>query len=310
MSDSDLLETQLPSTPATSRSRARPADELPDDLLREATQRLGILARVWAGLFVFGLLLNHGVAPLLDIDMKDLIPWGPTADIVAVISIAVSIWLWRYTRRLTCNPRLALDIALGYEVLAGPGHRRRKPVGADAAAGRPAVVALRPDPDLPHDRPQYAPEDADRLADRGVDGPGRDPGGAPAGARDAERRAHPVELPAELCLRADRGDPVQDHDPAGTPPAARAGAGQLSAGGADRPRRDGGGVAGHASDARAPGRDQADQAGDPGRPRRRRSHRAHRALPPRGARRRPVCSRPTRSGCTISARPGPAPSTS
>jgi eukaryotic-like serine/threonine-protein kinase len=82
MSDSDLLETQLPSTPATSRSRARPADELPDDLLREATQRLGILA---------------------------------------LVSIVVSVWLWRYTRRLTCNPRLALDIALGYEVLLALG---------------------------------------------------------------------------------------------------------------------------------------------------------------------------------------------
>ena len=121
MSDSDLLETQLPSTPATSRHGARAADELPDDLLREATQRLGILAQVWAGLFVIGLLINHAVAPLLDIEMKDLIPWGPTADIVGVISIAVSIWLWRYTRRLTCNPRLALDIALGYEVLLALG---------------------------------------------------------------------------------------------------------------------------------------------------------------------------------------------
>jgi hypothetical protein len=121
MSDSDLLETQLPSTPATSRPGGRPADELPDDLLREATQRLGILARVWAGLFAFGLVLNHLVAPLLGISMKDLIPWGPAADIVAVTSIAVSIWLWRYTRRLTCNPRLALDIALGYEVLLALG---------------------------------------------------------------------------------------------------------------------------------------------------------------------------------------------
>jgi eukaryotic-like serine/threonine-protein kinase len=121
MSDSDLLETQLPTTPATSRPGARASDELPDDLLREATQRLGILALVWAGLFVMGLVLNHIVAPLLDMAMEDLIPWGPTADTVGVISIAVSIWLWRYTRRLTCNPRLALDIALGYEVLLALG---------------------------------------------------------------------------------------------------------------------------------------------------------------------------------------------
>ena len=310
MSDSDLLETQLPTTPVTSRPGRRPADELPDDLLREATQRLGILARVWAGLFVFGLVLNHAVAPLLDMDMKDLIPWGPTADIVGVISIA------RVDLALAVHPAAHLQFPPGARYrpgvrgAAGPGHRDREPVGADAAAGRAALVALRPDPHLPHDRPQYAPEDADRLTDRGVDGPGRDPGGAPARARDADHRAHPVELPAELCVRADRRDPLQDHDPDGTPRAARAGAGQLPVGGADRPRRDGGGVAGHPSHARPPRRDQADQAGDPGRARCRRGQRAHRAVPPRGRGRLRLCNRPTRSGCTISARPGPAPSTS
>ena len=38
-----------------------------------------------------------------------------------MLSIAVSIWLWHYTRKLTCNPRRALDIALGYEVLLAFG---------------------------------------------------------------------------------------------------------------------------------------------------------------------------------------------
>ncbi|MEP6687223.1 MAG: serine/threonine-protein kinase [Gemmatimonadales bacterium] len=121
MSDSDLLETQLPTTPVTSRPGARLADELPDDLLREAAHRLGILALVWAGLFVIGLVLNHLVAPLLDMDMHDLIPWGRAADTVGVISIAVSLWLWRYTRRFTCDPRWALDLALWYEVLLALG---------------------------------------------------------------------------------------------------------------------------------------------------------------------------------------------
>ncbi len=121
MSDSDLLETQLPTTPATSQPGGRAADELPDDLLREATQRLGILAVVWAGLFVIGLTLNHLVAPLLHMNMQELIPWGRAADTVAVISIAVSLWLWRYTRRFTCNPRWALDVALGYQVLLAFG---------------------------------------------------------------------------------------------------------------------------------------------------------------------------------------------
>ena len=123
MSDSDLLETQLPTTPATSRPGAREADQLPDDLLREAAHRLGILALVWAGLFMIGLVLNHLVAPLLDMDMRELIPWGRAADTVGIISIAVSLWLWRYTRtrNCDCDPRWALELALWYEVLLALG---------------------------------------------------------------------------------------------------------------------------------------------------------------------------------------------
>jgi serine/threonine-protein kinase len=119
MSDAELLETQLPTTPTTQMGTA--ADELPDDLLREATQRLGILAAVWAVLFVIGIVMNDLVAPLLHLPMRDLIPWGRAADLVAVLSIALSVWLWRYTRRLTCQPRRALDLALGYEVLLALG---------------------------------------------------------------------------------------------------------------------------------------------------------------------------------------------
>jgi hypothetical protein len=119
MSDAELLETQLPTTPST-QAGAR-AEELPDDLLREATQRLGILAAVWAGLFVIGIVMNDVIAPLVRLPMRDLIPWGRPADVVGVLSIALSLWLWRYTRRLSCRPRLALDLALGYEVVLALG---------------------------------------------------------------------------------------------------------------------------------------------------------------------------------------------
>jgi hypothetical protein len=119
MSDAELLETQLPTTPSTRVGAA--ADELPDDLLRDATQRLGILAAVWAMLFLIGIVMNDVVARQLDLPMRDLIPWGRAADVVAVLSIALSLWLWRYTRRLTCQPRRALDLALGYEVLLALG---------------------------------------------------------------------------------------------------------------------------------------------------------------------------------------------
>jgi serine/threonine-protein kinase len=118
MTQAELLETQLSSTPTTV-SAVR--EELPDDLLREATQRLGILALVWAGLFIIGIVMNDILAPLTDVPMRDLIHWGRPADVVAALSIGLSIWLWRYTRKLTCRPRLALDLALGYEVLLALG---------------------------------------------------------------------------------------------------------------------------------------------------------------------------------------------
>ncbi|HEX3274690.1 MAG TPA: serine/threonine-protein kinase [Gemmatimonadales bacterium] len=119
MSQAELLETQLSTTASSSWSTSD--DALPDDLLREATARLGILARVWAGLFVIGILMNDVLAPLVDMPMRDLIPWGRPADVVAVLSIGVSLWLARYTSRLSCRPRKALDLALGYEVLLALG---------------------------------------------------------------------------------------------------------------------------------------------------------------------------------------------
>jgi serine/threonine-protein kinase len=120
MTRPELLETQLPSTPVSAIAGSR-SDELPEDLLREATARLGILAMVWAGLFVIGIVMNDLLAPLVDMEMRDLIPWGRPADVVAVLSIAASFLLYRYTRRLTCRPRLALDLALVYEVFLAFG---------------------------------------------------------------------------------------------------------------------------------------------------------------------------------------------
>jgi serine/threonine-protein kinase len=120
MGHPELLETEVRFTPA-SRGALRSIEELPDDLLREATARLGILALVWAWLFGIGLFLNDVVAPLLALPVRDLIPWGRPGDVVAVLSIAASVALWRYTRRLSCCPRLALDLALVYEVLLALG---------------------------------------------------------------------------------------------------------------------------------------------------------------------------------------------
>jgi serine/threonine-protein kinase len=120
MAHPELLETEVRASPAP-RAAVRSIEELPQDLLREATDRLGVLALVWAALFAIGILMNDLVAPLLALPMRDLIPWGRAGNVVAILSIAASLALWRYTRGLTCCPRLALDLALVYEVFLALG---------------------------------------------------------------------------------------------------------------------------------------------------------------------------------------------
>jgi hypothetical protein len=59
--------------------------------------------------------------PLLSLPPGELAPWGRTGDVVALIIIAVSVALWRHTRRHKPSPGLALDLALGYEVFLAFG---------------------------------------------------------------------------------------------------------------------------------------------------------------------------------------------
>ena len=82
MSDSELLETQLPPPRYLARGARRGATSCPTTCCARPPSGSGILALVWAGLFVIGLVMNHLLAPLLDMEMQDLIPWGPAADVV------------------------------------------------------------------------------------------------------------------------------------------------------------------------------------------------------------------------------------
>jgi hypothetical protein len=105
--DQTLLRTSDP----------RPETELPSDLLRLASHRLGIASLVWAGLFALGLVMNNVVGPILspDAPLDDAWPWP--GNPVAIAVIAVSLAVFWYTRRTTCDCRRALDLGLVYEVV-------------------------------------------------------------------------------------------------------------------------------------------------------------------------------------------------
>ena len=102
------------STSADLRS-TRGTRALPEDLLRAASRRLGVMSLLFAVLWVlgvtFGHLAAHAIAPN---DPR----WRQfdAGDGIAVVSVIVSLALYAYTRRTTRSPQFVLDLGLSYMV--------------------------------------------------------------------------------------------------------------------------------------------------------------------------------------------------
>jgi hypothetical protein len=108
-----LIGPQHVSTPAElKRSRAR---ELPDDLLRAASGRLGVMSLLFAVLWVVGVTAGH-------LATRALFPDNPRwrqfdiRDAIAAASVVVSLALFAYIRRGDRDPRFVLDLGLWYMV--------------------------------------------------------------------------------------------------------------------------------------------------------------------------------------------------
>jgi hypothetical protein len=87
---------------------------MPDDLLRQASQRLGIMSLLGAALWAVGTLLGH--ITFEAIDGGGQYHWFtlvfPT-DAIAGVSIVISLALFAYTRRSNRDPAIVLDLGLG-----------------------------------------------------------------------------------------------------------------------------------------------------------------------------------------------------
>ncbi len=115
-----ILPPRGSTPPALSDSQGRHRT-LPPDLLREASQRLGILSLLGAVLWFLGTLLGH-------ISLRAQTPPGDTrwrsivlpVDAIAAVSIVASLALYWYTRRHRSS-RISLDLGLAYMIASSFG---------------------------------------------------------------------------------------------------------------------------------------------------------------------------------------------
>jgi eukaryotic-like serine/threonine-protein kinase len=115
---SRLVETEI-GTPA---AQPTPAGRrgLPEDLLSEAAQRIGIVSLTIASLVAVEFLLVHWLFGLPGVlkpeDVRKLALWVPVFDVVGAAIIGASLCLYWYSRRSRRGPAFLLDLTLGYEV--------------------------------------------------------------------------------------------------------------------------------------------------------------------------------------------------
>src|SRR5262245_19889473 len=102
-----------PAAPAAARGRPR---ALPDDFLREASARLGIMSLVAACLWVVGTIL--GRVAMRSMQGADSNWFALTmGDAIAGTSVVASLLVFFYTRRANRDPQRILDLGLVYMVL-------------------------------------------------------------------------------------------------------------------------------------------------------------------------------------------------
>jgi eukaryotic-like serine/threonine-protein kinase len=115
MADQNLVGPRPISTPADlKRSRGRGRD-LPEDLLRAATMRLGVMSALFAALWVVGEVLGHVSALVLDPGSQRWLQFD-AGDAIAAAAVVVSIALFAYTRKTKREPKSVLDLGLWYMV--------------------------------------------------------------------------------------------------------------------------------------------------------------------------------------------------
>ncbi len=115
MREAKLIGQRQRETPGESRSTPGQARSLPPDLLRQASRRLQIVALIAAVLWILGPALGQVADTVLNRSQHS---WGGirTVDVIAGVSVALSLALYFYLRRADRDPRLVMNLGLAFMV--------------------------------------------------------------------------------------------------------------------------------------------------------------------------------------------------
>jgi serine/threonine-protein kinase len=115
MSNPRIIRQAAASTPAVRRTTSTQR-VLPDDLLRDASRRLGIMALTGAILWILGTILDHVAVQAMSHGYRRA-DQAVGTDVISAVSVLLSLALFFYTRRSERSPRFILDLGLVYMVL-------------------------------------------------------------------------------------------------------------------------------------------------------------------------------------------------
>jgi serine/threonine-protein kinase len=120
MANHHLIGPQRGSTPADFRASRGHPRELPEDLLRDASRRLGVISLLGATIWVVATALDHLAIRAMTDGEAGWLRLG-SADAISGASVLASLALFFWTRRRDRDPRLMLDLGLGYMVFNALG---------------------------------------------------------------------------------------------------------------------------------------------------------------------------------------------
>ncbi|HRB13607.1 MAG TPA: serine/threonine-protein kinase [Vicinamibacteria bacterium] len=116
MADPRIVCPEIPrSAPDLLRNALGAGGDLPEDILRQASRRLSITALLMSVTYLVAWLLGRATTFALirgDGDWTTL----DGGDAIAIVSIALSVGLWRYARNTDRDPEFILDVGLAYMV--------------------------------------------------------------------------------------------------------------------------------------------------------------------------------------------------